>query len=63
MHTAGLPESDEYFNFKRIGTPVSARSRPLEVSFNSKSRAFELISKSKNLKVIISMVMFLLSLN
>ena len=50
MQRAGLPESDGHFDCKRIGAPDSSRSRPLKVSFSSKSTAFELLVKSKNLK-------------
>jgi hypothetical protein len=47
---AGLPESDGHFDCTRIGAPGSFQSRPLKVSFSSKSTAFELLSNSKNLK-------------
>ena len=50
MQRAGLPESDGQFDCERIGTPDSSRNRPLKISFSSKSTAFELLAKSKNLK-------------
>ena len=50
MQRAGLPESDGQFDCERIGTPDSSRNRPLKLSFSSKSTAFELLVKSKNLK-------------
>jgi hypothetical protein len=50
MQIAGLQEQDGHFDCKRIGAPESSRIRPLKVTFSSKSTAFELLAKSKNLK-------------
>jgi hypothetical protein len=50
MQRAGLPEQDGHFDCKRIGVTKSSRIRPLKVTFSSKSTAFELLLKSKNLK-------------
>ena len=50
MQSAGLPEQDGHFECKRIGSPEGSRIRPLKVVFSSKSTAFELLQKSKNLK-------------
>ena len=50
MQSAGLPEQDVQFDCKRIGSLESSRIRPLKVMFSSKSTAFELLQKCKNLK-------------
>ena len=50
MQRAGLPEQDGTYNCERIGAPIDSRSRPLKVLFSSKSTAFELLLRSKNLK-------------
>ena len=50
MQRAGLPEQDGTYKCERIGAPDSSRIRPLKVLFSSKSTAFDLLLKSKNLK-------------
>ena len=50
MQRAGLPEQDGTFKCKRIGAPGTSQIRPLKIMFSSKSPAFDLLLKSKNLK-------------
>ena len=50
MQRAGLLEQDGQFHCERIGVAESSRTRPLKLTFSSKSTAFELLVKSKNLK-------------
>ena len=50
MQQARLSEQDGQYNCKRLGAPESSRIRPLWIQFSSRSTAFELLVKSKNLK-------------
>ena len=50
MQKAGLAEQDGQYYCKRIGAPESSKIRPLKIQFSSRSTAFELLVKSKNLK-------------
>ena len=50
MQQARLSEQDGQYNCKRLGAPESSRIRPQWIQFSSRSNAFELLVKSKNLK-------------
>ena len=50
MQQARLSEQDGQYNCKRLGAPESSRIRPLWIQFSSRSTAFEVLVKSKNLK-------------
>ena len=50
MNAAGIDAIEGDFTTERIGTLNKEKIRPLKVKFDFKSTAFDLLSKSKNLK-------------